>query len=79
MLFHNEAVVRDGKIVSHVTSGNYGHALGGAIALGYVPSKGEKVAEMLDSRFEIDIGGRRVPAEASMKPLYDPGHARMRA
>ena len=79
MLFHNEAVVRDGKIVSHVTSGNYGHALGGAIALGYVPSKGEKAAEMLDSRFEIDIGGRRVPAEASMKPLYDPGHARMRA
>ncbi|WP_421706854.1 GcvT family protein [Algihabitans sp.] len=79
MLFHNEAVVRDGKIVSQVTSGNYGHALGGAIALGYVPSKGEKVAEMLDSRFEIDIGGRRVPAEASMKPLYDPGHARMRA
>ena len=79
MLFHNEAVVRDGKIVSQVTSGNYGHALGGAIALGYVPSKGEKAAEMLDSRFEIDIGGRRVPAEASMKPLYDPGHARMRA
>jgi glycine cleavage system aminomethyltransferase T len=29
MLFHNEAVVRDGEIVSIVTSGNYGHALGG--------------------------------------------------
>ncbi|MGP1254864.1 MAG: GcvT family protein [Kiloniellales bacterium] len=79
MVFHNEALVRDGKIVSHVTSGNYGHALGGAIAMGYVPSKGEKAAEMLESRFEIDIGGRRVAAEASMKPLYDPGHARMRA
>ena len=79
MVFHNEALLRDGKIVSHVTSGNYGHALGGAVAMGYVPSKGEKAAEMLESRFEIDIGGRRVPAEASMKPLYDPGHARMRA
>ena len=79
MVFHNEALVRDGKIVSHVTSGNYGHALGGAIAMGYVPSKGEKAAEMLESHFEIDIGGRRVAAEASMKPLYDPGHARMRA
>ncbi|WP_119168653.1 GcvT family protein [Algihabitans albus] len=79
MVFHNEALVRDGKIVSHVTSGNYGHALGGAIAMGYVPSKGEKAAEMLESRYEIDIGGRRVTAEASMKPLYDPSHARMRA
>ena len=79
MVFHNEALVRDGKIVSHVTSGNYGHALGGAIAMGYVPSKGEKAAEMLESHFEIDIGGRRVAAEASMKPLYDPRHARMRA
>lgn len=79
MVFHNEALLRDGKIVSHVTSGNYGHALGGAVAMGYVPSKGEKAAEMLESRFEIDIGGRRVPAEASMKPLYDPSHARMRA
>jgi glycine cleavage system T protein len=79
MVFHNEALLRDGKIVSHVTSGNYGHALGGGIAMGYVPSEGEKVAEMLESRFEIDIGGRRVPAEASMKPIYDPTHARMRA
>ncbi|MEM8877164.1 MAG: FAD-dependent oxidoreductase [Pseudomonadota bacterium] len=79
MVFHNEALVRDGKIVSHVTSGNYGHALGGAIAMGYVPSQGEKAAEMLESKFEIDIGGRRVAAEASMKPLYDPGHGRMRA
>jgi hypothetical protein len=26
MLFHNEAMVRDGEIVSIVTSGNYGHA-----------------------------------------------------
>ena len=79
MVFHNEALVRDGRIVSHVTSGNYGHALGGAIAMGYVPSHGEKPADMLQSKFEIDIGGRRVVAEASMKPLYDPGHARMRA
>ncbi|MDP3524889.1 MAG: FAD-dependent oxidoreductase, partial [Hoeflea sp.] len=35
LMFHNEAVVRDGEIVSIVTSGNYGHHLGGAIGLGY--------------------------------------------
>ena len=40
-LFHNEPILRDGKIVGQTTSGNYGHFLGGAIGLGYVPCKGE--------------------------------------
>ena len=39
LLFHNEAIVRDGKIVGTITSGNYGHHLGGAIGLGYVPAR----------------------------------------
>ena len=39
LLYHNEPILRDGKIVSHLTSGNYGHHLGSAIGLGYVPSK----------------------------------------
>jgi glycine cleavage system aminomethyltransferase T len=43
LLFHNEVVVRDGEIVSIVTSGNYGHHLGGAVGLGYVPCcRGER-------------------------------------
>ena len=41
LMFHNEAVVRDGQIVGPVTSGNYGHFLGGAVGLGYVPCAGE--------------------------------------
>lgn len=77
MVFHNEAVVRDGKIVSVVTSGNYGHALGAGIAMGYVPCVGESPQEMLSASYEIEIGGERVPAEASLKPLYDPKNSRM--
>ncbi len=78
-LFHNEAVVRDGRIVSIVTSGNYGHHLGGAIGLGYVPCKGESAEEVLASTYEIEIAGRRVRAEASLTPLYDPKAERVRA
>ena len=59
MLFHNEALVRDGRIVGIVTSANYGHALGGAVGLGYVPCAGESAAEVLGSRYEIEIAGRR--------------------
>lgn len=78
MLFHNEAIVRDGRIIGIVTSGNYGHHLGAAIGLGYVPCPGETAKEVLASTYEIEIAGRRVPAEASLRPLYDPAAARMR-
>ena len=78
LLFHNEALVRDGKIVSIVTSGNYGHYLGGAIGMAYVPCKGESEAEVLGSAYEIEIAGERYAADASIKPMYDPKAERTR-
>lgn len=78
LIFHNEAIVRDGKIVGTITSGNYGHHLGGAIGLGYVPSEGESDADVLGSSFEIEIAGTRVKAEASLKAMYDPRSERVR-
>ena len=79
LLFHNEALVRDGKIVSTITSGNYGHFLGGAIGMGYVPCEGESEADVLGSNYEIEIAGVRVEAEASLAPMYDPKAERVRA
>ena len=76
--FHNEAVVRDGKIVSIVTSGNYGHHLGGSIGMGYVPCTGQSADDVLGSSYEIEIAGRRVAAEASLKPMYDPKAERVK-
>ncbi|MER9798414.1 FAD-dependent oxidoreductase [Mesorhizobium sp. M0142] len=78
LLFHNEAILRDGKIVGPITSGNYGHHLGGAIGLGYVPCKGESEADVLSSSYEIEIAGERFAAEASLKPMYDPEAERVR-
>ena len=78
LLFHNEAILRDGKIVGPITSGNYGHHLGGAIGLGYVPCKGESEADVLASSYEIEIAGERFAAEASLKPMYDPKAERVR-
>ena len=76
LLYHNEPVIRDGKIVGFLSSGNYGHHLGAAIGLGYVPCAGETVADVLASTYEIDVAGTRVKAEASLKPMYDPSGAR---
>ncbi|MCF1708488.1 FAD-dependent oxidoreductase [Tabrizicola sp. J26] len=78
LLFHNEAVVRDGKIVGPVTSGNYGHFLGGAIGMGYVPCKGESEEEVLASSYEIEVAGVRHKAVASLAPMYDPKSERVR-
>jgi glycine cleavage system T protein len=78
LLFHNEAIVRDGKIVGPITSGNYGHFLGGAIGLGYVPCAGQSEAEVLASRYEIEVAGVRHRAIASLVPMYDPRSERVR-
>ena len=79
LIFHNEPIVRDGRIVSQITSGAYGHHLGAAIGLGYVPCAGQDEAEVLASRYEIEIAGQRHEAVASLKPMYDPKGERLRA
>ncbi len=78
LLFHNEPLIRDGEIVGHVSSGNYGHTLGGAIGMGYVPCEGESAADVLGSTYEIDVMGARVKAEASLRPMYDPRSERVK-
>ena len=80
LLYHNEAIVRDGEIVGYLTSGNYGHHLGGAIGLGYVPCRavGETAAAQLASSYQIDVAGRLVTAEVTLRPFYDPRGERIK-
>jgi 4-methylaminobutanoate oxidase (formaldehyde-forming) len=78
MLYHNEPLLRDGEIVGYLSSGAYGHHLGAAIGMGYVPCTGESAAEVLASGYEIDVAGSRVRAEVSLRPMYDPKSERMR-
>ncbi|MEL6888005.1 MAG: FAD-dependent oxidoreductase [Pseudomonadota bacterium] len=78
LLYHNEPIVRDSEIVGYLSSGSYGHHLGAAVGMGYVPCKGEAAADVLGSTYEIDVAGTRVVAEASLKPLYDPKSERVK-
>ncbi|MFN3993723.1 MAG: FAD-dependent oxidoreductase [Tabrizicola flagellatus] len=79
LLFHNEAIVRDGEIVGPVTSGNYGHFLGAAIGMGYVPAKGQTDDDILGSTYEIEVAGQRHAAIASLVPMHDPNSERVKA
>jgi 4-methylaminobutanoate oxidase (formaldehyde-forming) len=78
-LYHHEPILRDGQIVGHLTSGDYGHTLGGAVGLGYVEVDEEVTKEYIEAgKFEIDVGGERIPASASLSAMYDPKAERMR-
>jgi glycine cleavage system aminomethyltransferase T/glycine/D-amino acid oxidase-like deaminating enzyme len=79
MLYSHEPILRDGKIVGHLTSGNYGHTLGGSVGLGYVEVEEEVTKDYLESAsFEIEVGGVPIPAKASLSAQYDPKATRMR-
>lgn len=74
LLFHDEPIYKDGVHVGHVASAMYGHTLGGAVALGWVNGPDESIerAWFADGRYEIEVADRRIPARASLRPLYDP-------
>ena len=80
LLFHAEVVLRDGKPVGYVRAGSYGHTLGGAVGLAMIEAGEPLTPGWLNAgRWEIDIAGKRYPAEVSLKPLYDPQMERIKA
>jgi glycine cleavage system T protein len=80
LLHHDEPIVMDGARIGLLTSGGYGHTLGVALGMGWVRHPDGVTAELLrGARFEIEIAGERYPAEASLRPFFDPAGARMRS
>jgi 4-methylaminobutanoate oxidase (formaldehyde-forming) len=80
LLYGNEPIWRNDRIVGRVATAMYGHTLGRAIGLGYVENAAGVDKAFVDAgRYEIEIAGRRHPAKPSLRPLYDPEGARLRA
>ena len=79
LLYHNEPIWHGDEIVGYIASGAYGHTIGGCIGLGYVNSRdGNDPKDQIESGgFEIEVAGVRVPAEASLRPMYDPDRTRL--
>ena len=79
LIYHNEPIWRDGELVGHITSGAYGHILGGAVGLGYVSSEpGASDEAVLSGQYEVEVACERFPAQVSLRPLYDPDNAQIR-
>jgi len=70
---HDEPVYRDGALVGYVTSADYGHTLGRAVAFAYVGNEaGIEAGVITSGSYEIDIAGSRFHATPHLRPPYDP-------
>jgi glycine cleavage system aminomethyltransferase T/glycine/D-amino acid oxidase-like deaminating enzyme len=80
LMFHGEVVYRDGVPVGYVRAASYGHTLGGAVGLAMIEPGEPVTADLISSGpWEVDVAGVRYPAVASLRPMYDPDNARIRA
>jgi 4-methylaminobutanoate oxidase (formaldehyde-forming) len=79
LLYHDEPIWRDDRVVGAVTSGMFGHSLGRAIGLAQVREAGGVDAAFLGSgRWAVEIAGERVPAQLQLRPFYDPKRERVK-
>ena len=80
LMYHGEVVYRDGEIVGDVRAASYGHTLGGAVGLTMVEAEAPVTPKWIAAgTWEVDVAGRRYPARASLRPLYDPKNEKIKA
>ena len=81
MLWGGEAILREGKPAGFVTSAAYGHTLGRPVALGMIVRAEATIdADYIAAgRYEIDLAGTLLPAEAHLRAPVDPAGARVKA
>lgn len=80
LLYHNEPIWRNGRLVGKTTSGMFGHTLGRPLALGYLDNDGEAVTPewIAAGRYELEVAAERLPARVSLQPFYDPASERVK-
>ncbi|MCU1400488.1 MAG: FAD-dependent oxidoreductase [Acidimicrobiales bacterium] len=79
ILLGRETIYRNGRRVGWLTSGGYGYTLDRSIGYGYVRDPEGVTAEfVLDGTYELEVATERVPADVSLRPLYDPGMRRIK-
>jgi 4-methylaminobutanoate oxidase (formaldehyde-forming) len=68
-------------VVGYIRAASYGHTLGGAVGLAMIDG-GDTVIDKAwieAGTWEVEIAGVRVPATASIRPLYDPKMLRVKS
>ena len=80
LLLGDEPIYRDGVIVGRTTSGNYGHALGRSVAMGYLENEeGATPGWIRSGSYEIEVATERFSANVRLSPPYDPKSEKIKA
>ena len=80
VLLGRETIYRDRVRVGWLTSGGFGYTIDRSIGLGYVRNADGVTRDwVLAGTYELEVAGVRVPAEATLQPLYDPSNSRVKA
>ncbi len=76
LLTHDEPVRQNGKPVGHVVSSAYSYQFDCSLAFAYVQGEaGFSRQSVIDAEYTIEVGDREVPAQASLRALFDPENA----
>ncbi len=79
LLYHDEPILRDAKLVGRTSSGMWSYTEDRALAMGYVEAADAvDAAYVADGSWEIEVAGEPVPATASLRSFYDPRSQRPR-
>jgi 4-methylaminobutanoate oxidase (formaldehyde-forming) len=80
LLYHEEPILRDGKIVGSIKSGAWGHRLERSIGMGYASCSAGVTPEWLQAgHWQVEVAGERYEARVQLQPWYDPTGERIRA
>ena len=79
LLYHNEPIWCNDKIVGDLTSGMYGHTIGTCLGMGYVSHEDGVSKDFLKSSvFDIEVAGDRHRSRSSLRAFYDPQSERVK-
>ena len=79
LLLGEEPIFRNGVMVGRTTSGNYGHALGRSVGMGYLENEEGATSRWIRSgSYEIEVATERFPATVRLSPPYDPKSERIK-
>ena len=79
VLFHEEPIWMNGKLVGYISSGAYGFTLGASVGMGYVNHAEGVTGDLVEAAtWEIEIACERFAADASLSAFFDPRGERVR-
>jgi sarcosine dehydrogenase len=79
VLWGRETIYRNGERVGWLSSGGFGHTVDRSIGLGYVRREGVDAEYLSAGAWELEVASERVPARATLEPLYDPKGLKVKA